>query len=79
MSLTQTDIEYKIEIESNGIIFIRSSYQVFNDDVLIATPVHRDSYTPDMEISSLPDLVKPYAQLVWTTELVEKYKQNLAV
>jgi hypothetical protein len=73
MALEKRKILSKIEVESNGIIFVKELNEILDDGVVVSSIPHRTSYTPNMEIKDLPDEVKPYAAISWTPEVKSAY------
>lgn len=64
----------QLEITEDGTIFLKELNQIMEDGQVISSIPHRTVYTPDADETTLPDLVKPYAQLTWTTAVKNAYK-----
>lgn len=74
MALAKTRILDKIEIVGDfKIIQARYEIKVTDGDDVIATSFERESYTPDHTIADLPADLQPYANLSWTTDVVNSY------
>ncbi len=77
MALEERRIVDKIEVDSNGVIFLKELDQILRDGVVISSSIHRTGFGPNVEIESLPEIIKPYASLAWTEEVIQSYKQRL--
>lgn len=64
----------QIEVKSDGHIFMKELNQILDDGEVASSVPHRSVFTPDMVINDLPDVIKPYAQLSWTPEIVAAYE-----
>ncbi len=64
----------QIEVKKDGHIFVKELNQILDDGVVVSSIPHRSVFTPDMNIDDLPEIVKPYAQLSWTPEVVLAYE-----
>jgi hypothetical protein len=64
----------QIEVKADGHIFMKELNQILDDGKVISSIPHRSVFTPDMNIAALPNEVKPYAQIKWTSEVVAAYE-----
>ena len=79
----------KIDILRDGHIWIQERNQLIeydeetgetiDDGVEVAATFHRDVLYPDRDITSRSDYVKSLAALVWTNEIIDKYKAKIAI
>ena len=67
----------KIEVQSDGVIFMKELNQILDDGKIVSSIPHRTVYTPSMNINKLPEEIKPYAQIKWTEDVVSAFKAKL--
>jgi hypothetical protein len=79
----------KIEIESNNVLFVKLTKNVFEDDKLIASNIWRSPITPvdDVEkvlegspypmTEEMVNKVKSLIELLWTPEVIQAYKTQM--
>jgi hypothetical protein len=72
--LTKQKVLDQIEVKADGHIFMKELNQILDDGKIISSIPHRSVFTPDMSINDLPDVVKPYAQLSWSSEVIAAYE-----
>lgn len=65
-------------VEDDGTIFRKTIREIIDGDEVVATRNHIDTFTPNQPFSDLPDNVKPYAQLKWTTNIIDAYNAKLS-
>ena len=73
--LIERTIVDQIEIKQDGVIFLKELNQIIRDDLVISSSPHRTTFTPDMSLNDIPELVKPIATLTWTKEIIESYNE----
>lgn len=67
----------KIEMNQNGIIFVQLANVILKDGMEITRSTHRMSFSPIDDLSNAPEQVVKMAQLFWTPELIQAYKDAL--
>lgn len=73
MALSETQ-EIKIEIASNGTVFVDTITKVRRDGTEIASESNRTGYHPGASVSSLPQYVQDVCTAVWTPEVIAAYQ-----
>jgi len=68
----------QVEVKSDGHIFIKELNQILDAGQIVSSIPHRSVFTPDMNIDDLPEIVKPYAQLSWTQEVIAAFEVRKA-
>ena len=76
MALTKVEQIVSIGIEMNGSIFIKKKISILDGENIISESMHRDSFNPNQEISDLPEIAKPYAELHWTEERKDAFMKG---
>lgn len=72
--LTERKILGQIEVQPNGVIFIKEYNQVLRDGVVINSIPHRSSVCPLDDVSNHKyALVRDTVSVIWTPELKAKY------
>lgn len=78
MAIT-TSTSVQIMIEDNGVIILRQSKQVFDDDgTMIGERSNRLRLEPGTNVSDQPAVVQRIANAVWTATVIDKFKQQQA-
>ena len=79
MSLTKTRILNYTEIIGDFKI-IQACYavKITSGSQVIATSYERESYTPDLTITDLPTELQPYANVAWTTDVINSYTTHIS-
>jgi len=68
---------YQIEVLEDGQIQIRKATRVYKDGVEISKTYHRHVLPPDTEdLSKEVKRVKDIANVVWTPQLIQEYKDK---
>lgn len=73
MSLTKSTAVDEITVTENGIIMYREATRIMEDGVELTKTYHRNSLTPNQDITGVPQKVVAICNVVWTLEVVEKY------
>lgn len=78
MAIT-TSTSVQIMIEDNGVIILRQSKQVFDDDgTMIGERSNRLRLEPGANVSDQPAVVQRIANAVWTAAVIDRFKQQQA-
>jgi len=64
----------QIEISSNGQIGLKVKKSVLKDGKVIASNIHRDVLSPGDDVSHLDERTQAIANLLWTQEVIDAYK-----
>lgn len=78
MALTESQ-DYKIEIASNGTVFVDTVTKIMRDGVEVANESNRTGYHPGADVSALPANIQAICNATWTPEVIEAYKQLQSV
>lgn len=78
MALTESNVIDQIEITSNNVIQVRESIIIKRDEEVISTSFHRYTLSPIDDISNQDEKIKTIANAIWTPEVINTYKENLA-
>ena len=73
MSLTKSTAVDEITVTENGIIMYREATRIMEDGVELTKTYHRNSLTPNQDITGVPQKVVAICNVAWTLEVVEKY------
>lgn len=83
MSLTKTQKLDKLEIVGDFKI-LQARYltevteTIGEESNVISTSNHRESYTPDTDVTSLPLELEKHAVLEWTDEVIAAYNEHIS-
>lgn len=78
MALSKETVIDKIEVLENGAIQVRRATYIVEDGVRIAGPIYvRAAYTPDADVATEAQLVKDLADVVWTPEVIQAYRDKI--
>lgn len=78
MSLEKSISISKVEfVGVHKILCVQKATSVLEDGVTISTSYSRESYDPKA-VSELPSELQPYAEGVWTDELIADFQDYLA-
>jgi hypothetical protein len=75
MAITTETVIDQITILENGIIQIRQTKRVFDDDgSKLGERFHRSVLEPGDNVSALPNRIQRIAQAVWTQAVIDAYR-----
>lgn len=78
MALTKREV-VRHTIEDNGVIFEVKTTVIEEDGVKIAeSSPHKSTFEPDEDTTKLDGRVKAIADAVWTKDVIEKRKKEVA-
>jgi hypothetical protein len=77
MALTKEVAVDQITVTENGIVLVRETTTIKEDDVVISKKYHRTSFVPEDDVSSQPDNVKAICAVAWTPEVIAAYKAQV--
>ena len=75
MALSEKTIIDKIEVVENNTIQIRNANIIERDGIEIAKTYHRHSLSPGDDVSNQDARVQAIANVIWTEEVVNAYKE----
>jgi hypothetical protein len=75
--LTEKTIIDKIEVLENGYIQIRQANIIEKNGIEITRTFHRWVLAPGQDLENQEQKVKDIANVVWTKEIIETYKESL--
>ena len=75
MALSEKTIIDKIEVVENNTIQIRTATIIEKDGIEIAKTYHRHSLNPGDDVSNQDARVQAIANVIWTEEVVNAYKE----
>jgi len=78
MALEKIKALEKIEVMSNGIVLVKYGIAIVEDNQQLAKTYERISYAPVDDISNADEKVKNVCQAIWTADVIEKFKQEIA-
>ena len=67
---------YQIEVLEDGQIQIRKATRVYKDGVEISKTYHRHVLPPEADLSNEVKKVQDIANVVWTPQLIQEYKDK---
>jgi len=65
----------EITVSEYKIILWKEVTDLIEDGIVISSKNHRTSATPDTDIATLPEEIKPYAEMLWTPEVIQAYEE----
>jgi hypothetical protein len=72
MIIKETKIT-EITVSELKIILWKEVTDIIEDGVIISSTNFRTSAPPGTDISTLPEEIKPYAEMLWTPEVIQAY------
>jgi len=77
MSITKEKVVDQITVTENGIILYREATSFVEDGVAITKTYHRNSLTPDQDLTGVPEKVVAICNTAWTQDVIDAYKASL--
>jgi hypothetical protein len=77
MSITKQKVIDQITIQENGIILYREATRIMEDGTELTKTYHRNSLTPDQDLTGVPEKVVAICNVAWTQEVIDAYKASL--
>jgi hypothetical protein len=77
MSITKETAVDQITVTENGIILYREATRIIEDGVAITKTYHRNSLTPDQDLTGVPEKVVAICNTAWTQDVIDAYKASL--
>lgn len=78
MDLAKTTVLDRVEIVGEfKHLQVRYETKVTSGNETVATSYKRESYPPNTLVRNLPEHLKPYASVAWTSDVVFAYEAHL--
>ena len=77
MSLNKTTTVDQITVTENGTILYREATRIMEDGIELTKTYHRNSLTPDQDLTGVPDKVVAICNTAWTADVIDAYKASL--
>jgi len=74
MALTKEVAVDQITVTENGVVLVRETTTIKEDDVEISKKYHRSSFVPADDVSSQPANVQAICAAAWTKDVVDAYQ-----
>lgn len=78
MALEKIKTLEKIEIMANGIVLAKYGISIVEDSNVLARTYERVSYSPGDDVSDADQQIKDVCKLMWTNEVVDAFRQEIA-
>lgn len=79
MALTKICNVDEITVTENGVILYREVTKILEDNEEISKSFHRTAVVPGQDLSNAPAQVVSICNVVWTQDVIEKFKQQQVV
>ena len=79
MAITKQTVVDQITVTENGIILYREATRIMEDGTELTKTYHRNSLTPDQDLTGVPEKVVAICNTVWTADVVAAYEAAQAV
>jgi len=77
MAITKETVVDQITVQENGTILYREATRIMEDDTELTKTYHRNSLTPDQDLTGVPEKVVAICNTVWTADVIEAYQASL--
>ena len=78
MAITKEAVIDQITVTENGIILYREATRIMEDCTELTKTYHRNSLTPDQDLTDVPEKVVAICNTVWTQDVIDAYKASLS-
>jgi hypothetical protein len=79
MSITKEIAVDQITVQENGIILYREVTRIMDNGVELTKTYHRNSLTPDQDLTGVPEKVVAICNAAWTADVIDAYKASLLI
>ncbi len=76
MALTEKTIIDLVEVLESNVLQVREATIIERDGVEISRTFYRSTATPGDDINNLSGKVKAIAEVLWTDEVINEYKEK---
>ena len=74
MAITKEVVIDQITVTENGTIFYREATRIMEDGTELTKTYHRNSLTPDQDLTGVPEKVVAICNAAWTPEVIAAYQ-----
>lgn len=74
MAITKETAIDQITVTENGIILYREATRIMEDGTELTKTYHRNSLTPEQDLTGVPEKVVAICNTVWTADVVTAYQ-----
>ena len=78
MSFTKSTTVDQIAVTENGIVLYREATFVMEDGIELSKNYHRNSLTPNQDLTGIPANVVAHCNVAWTAEVIAAYQAQVA-
>jgi hypothetical protein len=75
MAITKETAVDQITVQENGTILYREVTRIMEDGTELTKTYHRNSLTPDQDLTGVPEKVVAICNTAWTSEVIAKYNE----
>jgi hypothetical protein len=79
MSITKITAIDQITVIENGIVMYREATRIMEDGNELSKTYHRNSLTPDQDLTGVPANVAAICNAAWTAEVIAAYESVYAL
>ena len=73
MAITKETAVNQITVQENGTILYREATRIMEDGTELTKTYHRNSLTPDQDLTGVPEKVVAICNTVWTKDVIAAY------
>jgi len=73
MAITKETAVDQITVQENGTILYREATRIMEDGTELTKTYHRNSLTPNQDLTGVPDKVVAICNTAWTPEVIAAY------
>ena len=73
MAITKQTAVDQITVTENGTILYREATRIMEDGTELTKTYHRNSLTPDQDLTGVPEKVVAICNTAWTPEVIAAY------
>jgi hypothetical protein len=77
MGITKEKVIDQITVTENGIILYREATRIMEDGTELTKTYHRNSLTPDQDLTDVPEKVVAICNTAWTQDVVAAYQNSI--
>ena len=77
MAITKETAVNQITVQENGTILYREATRIMEDGTELTKTYHRNSLTPDQDLTGVPEKVVAICNAAWTQDVIDAYKASL--
>jgi hypothetical protein len=77
MAITKETAIDQITVTENGTVLYREVTRIMEDGTELTKTYHRNSLTPDQDLTGVPEKVVAICNTAWTADVIDAYKASL--